>query len=151
MTTCRLWHLAQTALSAWSSRARRGFGGAFSAPPPALNKVATSSTPPMHAGNIGFETSAMVEGLICGSCIYGGHTRQGDGCAAWHRRDMRTNAQLLRGLVVAETIGELVRDPLGVAIVEGHLEQLFAIHSVSIFVLHLADDLVRTHLNDVAR
>ena len=68
-----------------------------------------------------------------------------------HRRDMRTNAQFLRGLVVAETIGELVRYPLGVAVVEGHVEQLFAIHGVSIFVLHLADDFVRTHLDDVAR
>ena len=56
---------------------------------------------------------------------------------------MRTNAQLLRGLVVAETIGELVRDPLGVAVVEGDVQQLFAVHGVPIFVIHLADDFVR--------
>ena len=81
----------------------------------------------------------------------GGHTRQGDGCATRHRRNMRTEAQLLRSLVVAETIGELVRDPLGVAVVEGYVEQLFAVHGASIFVLHLADDFVRTYFDDVAR
>src|SRR5580692_8565104 len=81
----------------------------------------------------------------------GGHTRQGNGSAAWHRRDVRTDAQLLRGLIVTETIGELIGDPLGVAVVEGYVQQLFAVHGVSIFILHLADDFVRAYLDDVAR
>src|ERR1700679_627566 len=130
MTSCRLWHLPQTALSDWLSLARRGSGGATSAVWAAANKAATSKTPPMHVGKIGFETSAMFERLFCGDRTDGSLAGQGDGRTARHRRDMRTDTQLFRSLVVAETIAELVRNPLGVAIVESDVQQLFAVHGV---------------------
>ncbi len=88
---------------------------------------------------------------MCGPGIHRVHARQGDRRAARHGRDMRADAQLLRGLVITEAVAELVRDPLGVTIVEGDVQQLFAVHGVAIFVLHLADDFVRLHVDDVAR
>ena len=148
MTICRLWHLAQTALSDWPSRARSGAGGARRAAPRAQDCHKASA----HAARNVFNASAMhCDSTHVRLCTDGVHARQGDGCAARHRRDMRTNAQFLRGLVIAETIGELVGDALGVAIVERDVQQLFAVHGASIFVLHLADDLVRLHVDDVAR
>src|ERR1700722_2240160 len=123
ITICRLWHLAQTPWPERASRARSGAGGATSAAQATLNSAATSSSDLLMGGTDDIDT------------------REGDRCATRQRRHVRTDPQLLRGLVIAETIGELIGDALGVTVVEGDVQQLFAVHGTSIFVLHLANDL----------
>src|ERR1700691_4855473 len=109
ITICRLWHLAQTAWTDRASRARSGARGATSAAQATLNSAATSSS----------------DLLMGGVCIDDIDAREGDRCATRQRRDVRTDAQLLRGLVIAKAIGELVGDALGVTIVESDVQQLF--------------------------
>ena len=67
---------------------------------------------------------------------------KGDRRAARHRGDMGADAQVLGRLIVPETVRELVRDALQVAVDERHIEQLLAVHRMSVLVTHLADDLV---------
>src|SRR5580698_8825075 len=132
ITSCRLWHLLQTAFSDSPSRASSGEGAAI----PAAHDTANTTTTHL---------------LIATLSIHHIHSCERNRCAPRQRSYMRTHAQLLRCLVVPETICKLIRDPLRVAIIERNIQQLFAVHRVAVLVLHLADNLVRLHVDDVAR
>src|SRR5260370_15634840 len=50
-----------------------------------------------------------------------------------------------------QAIAELIRHAYQLAVVECHVQQLLAVHGPAELVLHLANDLARLHVDDVAR
>src|ERR1700722_16127134 len=133
ITICRLWHLLQTAFSDSPSRARSG---------------AEAATPQAH--DPANTTPTTTHLLIAALSVHHIHASERNRSTPRQWSDMRTNPQLFRRLVIPKTICKLVGHALCVTVIKSDIQQLFAIHRVSIFVLHLADNLMCLHVDNVA-